>query len=1338
MLPHYNKHFSKAFTLIELIAVIVVLSLVLIILIPNITRYSDNSKVSLRDSKIKSIVTAAEEYGNDSINKYQHCLGTLSSEELEEKECTFPINKLVTGGYLEGEDESNQIFDPVSNQALNGKILLCFDPVNVNVYGSYVEDDVYSCKVVDVNSSNTLNLSSIVGTMYVGGDDVEVNIIKNGEFDVTCSSSKIDYATCSIRDNVLVIKSPGIMFSDEEYKNVTISIKEVGGPLIKNYSLKVYPTSIKIVDNNVACMKSRDSIELELQEENTGVLTTSSSDVDILEGISNSGILSINAKDKTGEAVITVSESHGKKSASISKKVYKLSVEPKDIDFNGNLLLGQSEEITINHDGTGTITVASSNPSAVKFYTPSNTTPRDSVTLNSDTKIIAVGIGTGESDITIQGSTCGLITQKFSVANLNLSETSGTIYIGSDSTKEVEIIADDTSELTCESSNERAATCVIHAGYLSITPGTEPNDNVIIKVKNKAGGFITYNLRVIATTLEIVDSNGLPVNNVCSNANSEEPNPSLFVRGSNIGNTSIYEIEDWFLADANVASTGDIRRIDTSKQNLNAASVQAPYRGGYNTGRTQIKIKESNGNKIASFYHDTYSMTASKTSASIKVDEYVDFDVIASGTGEVSVSSSNRDIATARVISSGSYNGAVNANNTRTIRVTGNSTGTATITVKGEYCGTLTFNIKVTGKVFTLNLLKGTYTTGLEKDTISCTTTGNFRSCKVTFPNIYTTEEFKVIGYSTIKDSKNPMYKPGDEIELNALNTNKTYYGNSVDINIPVCTISTPEFIKKNETAYFDLSCTDSGGGIKGDGKISSSSFTISNSSIAEITSVSEPTEISQGYSYKIGIKGKSAGLFNITFKENILIDTSDNGNTAVTSDNLLVSEYEYVKKWYVGKNVTKNVIAVLYDNSVIDSSLPENTYSLRFYGTGDMKDYSSNINTSLPWYDYRPQITEAVIAGNVTNIGSRALHSASNLDKVSISNEVTYIGEYAFYNTNISSIVIPNSVTTIKDYAFYQNRNLSGITLGNSITSIGASAFEGNIATSIKIPSNVISIGDYAFKNDSDRQHLTSLTFLGTKIKTIGIEAFKNNMIESLNIPSSIETIKDGAFAQTEAQSKLKNLTFGNPSSLKTIGKEAFINCNLSSLSLPPNLTSIGDRAFSGNNSGLTSLSIGKDVSSLGESFIYGIDLKSFLVDNQNIHFTTESEILYNKSKSMIVRIPPALDLSSFAIPNSVSTIGAYAGYGNRGILTITIPDSVNSIGNYAFYSDVDYAFKTIYLNSNDSVNFNDTSFALTTYSGSSLVGKERIIKVKTANLKSRLDNMYKDKEYTITVEVT
>ena len=81
---------KKGFTLVELIGVITILAFLMLLLIPSITGVSEDSKVSLRESKIRTLLVAGEEFGNDIINDYQNCLGSSSSLDLSNN-CTVSI-----------------------------------------------------------------------------------------------------------------------------------------------------------------------------------------------------------------------------------------------------------------------------------------------------------------------------------------------------------------------------------------------------------------------------------------------------------------------------------------------------------------------------------------------------------------------------------------------------------------------------------------------------------------------------------------------------------------------------------------------------------------------------------------------------------------------------------------------------------------------------------------------------------------------------------------------------------------------------------------------------------------------------------------------------------------------------------------------------------------------------------------------------------------------------------------------------------------------------------------------------------------------------------------------
>lgn len=1289
---------KRGFTLVELIAVIVILAILLIILIPSVTKVSVNSKESLRDSKLRTIVTAGEEYGNDSINNYQNCLGSLKSSELAES-CTVTISKLVNNGYVEGEDDEGNIIDPVTNRALVGKVLLCYNPAEVNVYGYYVEDeDNYSCKEISVNSDNTLNLSSIGGVGYVGGDDVEINIIKSGTFTgFRCRSSSTGLATCTVKGNdeagyklsITPTSDHGIVFS-ESFKNVDITLygdytgsDGTASVLSKTYTLKVYPTALKINDDGNVCLKAGTTTELDIEALNAGTLSATSTDLDILEGVAKDGFLYISAKNKTGTATLTIKENNGHTSSSIDRTVYNLQVGAKtDMELPEALVIHKEQEVSIEHGGTGNITITSDDPDIVHFKA-SGVAEASTITITDQTSFTVVANKTGNAKISIKGSDCGLIESDFSVSNIALSSTSALIYVGGDKATS-EITIDEATGLACSSSDEEAATCTIEATTLQVFPGTKANDDVTITVRSQEGGYASMKVQVLATSLEIINSSGDIVDTVCTEKGSGTNSERIYARGINIGDTEVYEIEDWYLADVTMPSTGTIREISPVSRDVIEGGAIEPYVAGYNTGRTRIDIKESNGNKIASFYYNIYDLSFTSQNASLKVDESTTFTVNASGTGELSVTSSNANVASATISGTGNFNTGPNASNTRVVTVNAIGTGTATITVRGSQCGAKTFNVAVTGKVLSINLEPGTYSTGVGASKISCQTTGRDRSCNATFPEIYTTDEFDVVGYSTVKDDTSYTYRPGDTITINNSNNGTTYYGNSSDTTSPVCSIlSYSSNTVIGETSYMTLTCVDTGSGINGTGELSVSDFTSTDYSIGSVVEVSEPTPIEYGYSYRVGIKSTQVGVFEIMLKTGSVVDKFGNVNSAISLKDIFSSEYTAEMAWYIGKDEITDVIAVLYNN-VDYKGVDDSTYTLFVYGKGDMLDFmTSEYPYYPPWYaDYKLLITDVVINSGITNIGSGFMYNAQNLTNATFSEGITYIGANSFSNCNLSSIVFPSSVTWIGENAFYQNTGLSKITLNDGLQTIEDGAFYNHNASSIAIPASVTSVGEYSFGVEQGNEVLENLTFLGdSSLTVIESGAFAYHKITTLEIPSLVTTIGDYAFASSDSISAtLESVTFSG-NSLETLGDYAFSNNRLGSITLPESLKTIGSGALTGLREGVTSITIGANVQSIGDNFAYGKDLREFIVDIDNAYYTAIDGVLYTKDLMTLVKCPDDYykEHTTLDVPNSVTTLqkGAFTGWLDYGEnitgFTLNLPSDITNLNiedNFIFFT--------------------------------------------------------------------
>ena len=94
---------KKGFTLIELMAVVVIISLVCLLTFPNIVNQIKKSKDANKDNVEKVVISAAKRYVNDNIDKYN-----------EEGDYCIAVQDLINNDYLKEDivkDEENDITD---------------------------------------------------------------------------------------------------------------------------------------------------------------------------------------------------------------------------------------------------------------------------------------------------------------------------------------------------------------------------------------------------------------------------------------------------------------------------------------------------------------------------------------------------------------------------------------------------------------------------------------------------------------------------------------------------------------------------------------------------------------------------------------------------------------------------------------------------------------------------------------------------------------------------------------------------------------------------------------------------------------------------------------------------------------------------------------------------------------------------------------------------------------------------------------------------------------------------------------------------------------------------
>lgn len=357
-----------------------------------------------------------------------------------------------------------------------------------------------------------------------------------------------------------------------------------------------------------------------------------------------------------------------------------------------------------------------------------------------------------------------------------------------------------------------------------------------------------------------------------------------------------------------------------------------------------------------------------------------------------------------------------------------------------------------------------------------------------------------------------------------------------------------------------------------------------------------------------------------------------------------------------------------------------DETKTLTISGEGDMGGFWDMYNP--PWSAYEGQMRTLVISDGVTNVGDYLFYN-SNLEKVVLGKDVKTIGDSAFRSSSyLVTVELGENVETIGDYAFSGCGSLTEISLNESLKTIGKRAFVSTKLQSIIIPDNVTEISEGAFYNvplksvkiGNGVKTIEKDTFnycadietleLGSSIETIGESAFYNcSSIKTLILPDSLKTIEKEAFRQC---AKLNDIVF--PDSVKSVGQGAFSECNaLVNLKIGNGVEALGMSAFNGCTS-IETVEIPASVETIGErAFSACESLKEFKVASDNKNYTTLDGVLYNKNKTELISYPIGKSDVVFEIPKGVKIIGDNA-FANSSLKRVVIPNTVTSIYGSAF----------------------------------------------------------------------
>ena len=341
--------------------------------------------------------------------------------------------------------------------------------------------------------------------------------------------------------------------------------------------------------------------------------------------------------------------------------------------------------------------------------------------------------------------------------------------------------------------------------------------------------------------------------------------------------------------------------------------------------------------------------------------------------------------------------------------------------------------------------------------------------------------------------------------------------------------------------------------------------------------------------------------------------------------------------------------------------------------------------------------LKSVVIPSSVTHVGEATFYNCISLESVEILSPVIKIDRGMFenclslesievvetnsecrsidgvvYNKDATELIlcpenkpgsscIPDSVTAINDYDFCGCKSLTSVVIPTSVRTIGDWAFCGcKSLTSVVIPASVTSMGYSAFGSCTSLESVE----ICEGVMRIGAGSFQScTSLVSVGIPSSVTSINYGAF---EGCTSLETVRI--PSSVTSLAR-AFIDCtSLASVEICEGVESIDQYTFQG----CTSLKYVEMPSSVtfvhGNAFRGCTSLLKIDVDEANSTYCSIDGVLFSKDSKVLILYPSERADSSYAIPDTVITIGQYAFNGCTSLASVEMGKGVESIGQYAF----------------------------------------------------------------------
>lgn len=394
----------------------------------------------------------------------------------------------------------------------------------------------------------------------------------------------------------------------------------------------------------------------------------------------------------------------------------------------------------------------------------------------------------------------------------------------------------------------------------------------------------------------------------------------------------------------------------------------------------------------------------------------------------------------------------------------------------------------------------------------------------------------------------------------------------------------------------------------------------------------------------KNNLKSVYIGKNCSTLGKGVFIENNSLNEIKINNENLnLIIENNIIY------NKDKTQLLLSY-GEIDEVTLPTSLYKINdyaFYNNQNIK--SINFNRMME-YD------------KIYTVGSYAFYNCNNLNNIIFNNTVNLqINSYAFKNCfGLMSINFSSGLNSIGDYCFENCKQIKQISFTSTtapgiknLNSIGNGIFKNcSMLQSIIIPSDVEQVGSYVFYNC---KNIKQIEFKCDYVEAREYTFFGCNNLETLKLKTKLNKVNNHAFANCE---KLKNIDL---SSVTVLGEASFKNCkNLTTLTIE-NVDVIPEETFAGctglinisinakqikNNAfwdceNLITIDIGASVEQIADGiFSNNKNLKNIIVDSSNLYYSSQDNVLYNKSMSKILQYSYKKINNNFSIISSVTEI--------------------------------------------------------------------------------------------------